>query len=96
MFAIAFDINTECLKDDKVYPWAYNNAYSEIQTILYESGFTRTQWSVYLTWKDWNITNVYKAIDSLKKIDWFVECVRDIRAFEVQNWSDFTKIVKGE
>ena len=96
MFAIAFDMDTSCLKDDQKYSGFYNNAYAEIQTILQNAWFVRTQGSVYLTWEDGDITNVYTAINSLKKIDWFVECVRDIRAFEVHNWSDFTQIVKWE
>ena len=39
--------------------------------------------------------NLYKAIVSLSKIDWFKKSVRDIRGFKVENWSDFTEIVKN-
>ena len=35
-------------------------------------------------------------IYALKKIVWFKASVRDIRAFKVENWSDFTQIVKGD
>ena len=37
-----------------------------------------------------------KAIDKLKHIDWFKKSVRDIRAFKIEDWSDFTEIVKEE
>jgi len=36
-----------------------------------------------------------KAIVSLSKIDWFKKSVRDIRGFKVENWSDFTEIVRN-
>lgn len=41
------------------------------------------------------LTTVYKAINKLFKIDWFTKSVRDIRAFKIEDWSDFTEIVKG-
>ena len=63
--------------------------YPEILTNLY------TQGSVYLTDKD-DMANLFAAIYALKKIDWFKSSVRDIRAFKVENWSDFTDIVKAE
>lgn len=38
---------------------------------------------------------MFKAINKLSKIDWFKKSVRDIRAFKVEDWSDFTEIVKS-
>ncbi|MFR1243143.1 MAG: virulence protein, partial [Butyricimonas faecihominis] len=37
----------------------------------------------------------YKAIDALRKTEWFRKSVRDIRAFKVEDWSDFTEIIKN-
>ena len=34
------------------------------------------------------------AIEALKKTDWFKDSVRDIRAFKVEDWSDFTPVFK--
>ena len=34
------------------------------------------------------------AINALKEIDWFRLSVRDIRGYRVEEWSDFTDIVK--
>jgi virulence-associated protein VapD len=50
---------------------------------------------VYLTDKD-DMANLFAAIYALKKITWFKASVRDIRAFKVENWSDFTQIVKED
>ena len=39
--------------------------------------------------------NLYKAINDLSKFEWFRKAVRDIRAYKVEDWSDFTQIVKN-
>lgn len=44
--------------------------------------------------KENTLTTVYKAINKLSKIEWFKNSVRDIRAFKVEDWSDFTDVVK--
>nr|WP_275051095.1 virulence protein [Helicobacter bilis] len=41
------------------------------------------------------LASVYKAINRLQNIKWFKQSVRDIRAFKVEDWSDFTEIVKS-
>ena len=43
-----------------------------------------------------DMANLFAAIYALKKIEWFKKAVRDIRAFKVENWSDFTQIVKED
>ena len=78
-----------------VYGEPYNNAYYEIKILLRKYDFYNTQGSVYLTDKD-DMANLFAAIYALKKIAWFKASVRDIRAFKVENWSDFTQIVKGD
>ena len=40
------------------------------------------------------MTSLFKAIEALKKIEWFRKSVRDIRGYRVENWSDFTPIMK--
>lgn len=93
MYAIAFDLRIDDLK--KNYGEPYNEAYDEIRQELEKLGFEWTQGSVYISTetKD-TLTNVYKAIRMLSMISWFRDSVRDIRAFKVEDWSDFTEIVK--
>lgn len=95
MHAIILDLDVAELKTH--YGDPYNNAYSEIRQVLRALGFDWTQGSVYLSTsnKD-NLTAVYKAINALSKISWFKKSVRDIRAFKVEDWSDFTAIVRDE
>lgn len=94
MYAIAFDLKIEDLK--KEYGEPYNRAYDEIRQELERLGFEWTQGSVYMSNStENNLTHVYKAINRLSKIAWFKNSVRDIRAFKVEDWSDFTEIVKN-
>ena len=95
MYAIAFDLKIEDLK--KFYGDPYNKAYDDIRQELDELGFEWTQGSLYINKNPKNtLTNVYKVINKLSKIEWFRKSVRDIRAFKVEDWSDFTEIVKSE
>lgn len=94
MYAIAFDLEVAELK--KYYGDPYNNAYYEIKSELESMGFEWTQGSVYLSKQpENNLATVYKAIKMLSDIDWFKKSVRDIQAFKVEDWSDFTEIVKS-
>lgn len=78
----------------KHYGEPYNNAYFEIKEVLRRNGFNWVQGSTYLTKSD-DLGNVIKAIMALSKINWFKKSVRDIRGYKVENWSDFTDIVKN-
>ena len=93
MYAIAFDMVVSDLK--LCYGEPYNNAYYDISKVLERYSFYRAQGSVYLS-KNRDMANLFRAIDSLKKIDWFKSSVRDIRAFRVEDWSIFTDFVKEE
>jgi virulence-associated protein VapD len=91
MFAISFDMVIVDLKEN--YGEPYNNAYYEISAILENFGFYRAQGSVYLTEKD-DMVNLTRAMIKLKSVDWFKNSVRDIRAFKVEDWSNFTEFMK--
>ena len=94
MYAIAFDLKIDDLK--KHYGEPYNKAYDEIRQELEALGFEWTQGSLYMSVSEKNnLASVYKAINRLQNIKWFKQSVRDIRAFKVEDWSDFTEIVKG-
>ncbi|OAV72781.1 Virulence-associated protein D [Bacteroidales bacterium Barb6] len=91
MFAIGFDMVIADLKQH--YKGSYNNAYYDINMELYKYGFFRTQGSVYLT-ESKDMANLFRAVSALKQIGWFKNSVRDIRAFRVGDWSDFTAFIK--
>mgnify|MGYP001778483760 CR=1 FL=1 len=93
MFAIAFDMSISALR--KYYGEPYNNAYFEINKMLRSCGFYNAQGSVYLTERG-DMASLFKAILMLKNVSWFKNSVRDIRGFKVEDWSDFTAIVKDD
>ncbi len=91
MYALAFDLKIEILK--KEYGEPYNKAYDDLRQELELLGFENTQGSVYVN--ENTLAQVYKAINKLSQIEWFKKSVRDIRAFKVEDFSDFTEIVKS-
>ena len=91
MFAISFDMSISDLR--LTYGEPYNNAYFEISNILEKYDFFRTQGSVYLSTKN-DMANLLRAVNALKNTLWFNRSVRDIRAFRVEDWSNFTDYIK--
>jgi virulence-associated protein VapD len=41
------------------------------------------------------LANLFAALLALKALPWFPASVRDIRAFKIEHWSDFTALVKS-
>ncbi len=93
MYAIAFDLTVK--ETEKWHPKGTTGAYRDIQRRLLEFGFERVQGSVYVTTRD-DLANLTAAILGLKALVWFPKCVRDIRAFRMESWSDFTDLVKQQ
>jgi virulence-associated protein VapD len=92
MFAIAFDL---VVADAQAHhPRSVAAAYADIGRTLGEHGFENVQGSVYLS-RDENLVALTAAMNALKALPWFPRCVRDIRAFRVEQWSDFTGFVRG-
>ena len=87
MHAIAFDLIVSELK--KHYKDPYHNAYAEIRKVLKQNDFYWIQGSTYATEGD--LRTLFCAIQSLKNIKWFCLSVRDIRAFKIEDYSDFTQ-----
>lgn len=92
MYAIAFDLVVT--ETEKHHPRGVSQAYTEIGAILAQHGFRRVQGSLYVT-DDENMAQLFTAIQSLKSQAWFPPSVRDIRAFRIEQWSDFTPVIKG-
>ena len=92
MFAIAFDLVVA--ETAARHPKGVSQAYADIGNALAGFGFDRVQGSLYRTDND-DLVNLFDAIMTLKRLPWFPSSVRDIRAFKVEHWSDFTKFVKG-
>ncbi len=92
MYALAFDQTGADTENH--HPKGVSQAYTEIDAILGEHGFRRVQGSLYVT-DDEDIANLFLAIQALRARAWFPKSVRDIRAFRVEQWSDFTAVVRS-
>ncbi len=92
MFAIAFDLVVA--DTAKHHPRGVATAYADVCQTLRRFGFERIQGSVYVTERD-DMANLFAALLALKALSWFPPAVRDIRGFKIENWSDFTSIIKN-
>ena len=92
MFAIAFDLVVA--DTERHHRKGVSQAYTDIADVLQRFGFRRIQGSVYVTDGE-DMANLFQAIMALKALDWFPASVRDIRAFRIEQWSDFTPIIKS-
>lgn len=91
MYAIAFDLVV--IDTEHHHPKGVSQAYADIGAILHSPGFARVQGSLYVTENE-DMANLFLAIEALKENAWFPKSVRDIRAFRIEQWSDFTGVVK--
>lgn len=91
MFAIAFDLVVE--DTARHHPKGVTQAYTDIRNCLSGFGFERIQGSVYVNDNE-DMANLFQAIMALKKMTWLPHSVRDIRAFRIEQWSDFTEVIK--
>jgi len=92
MFAIAFDL---VVGDTRIHhPRGVTQAYNDILKTLEPFDFRRIQGSLYVTDKD-DLANVFRAVQALKSTPWFPKSVKDIRVFRIEQWSDFTSLVKN-
>jgi virulence-associated protein VapD len=92
MYAISFDLTVA--DTEKAHPVSVAQAYADIGRILAQFGFERVQGSLFIT-KNEDMAQLFQAIMTLKKQPWFPKSVRDIRAFRVEQWSDFTSTIKS-
>jgi len=90
--AIAFDLHVADTAAN--HPKGVAQAYADVGGTLAGFGFIRVQGSVYLADND-DLANLFSAVMALKSLVWFPASARDIRAFEVEHWSDFTRLVKS-
>lgn len=93
MFAISFDLIVSNTANH--HPKGVAQAYADIASTLKKFGFERIQGSLYTNQSE-DMANLFMAIQALKNLPWFSLSVRDIRAFRVEQWSDFTPMMKTD
>jgi virulence-associated protein VapD len=66
----------------------------DIRAVLERYGYEWRQGSVYTSDNE-DLVGLVVAMNALKALPWFPASVRDIRAFRVEQWSDFTTFIKS-
>lgn len=92
MYAIAYDLTVA--DAEKYHPKGISQAYIEIGATLAQYNFRRVQGSLYVTENE-DMSELFAAIEDLKSKEWFRLSVRDIRAFKIEQWSNFTNRIKN-
>jgi virulence-associated protein VapD len=82
MFAISFDLVVR--QTESNHPRGVAQAYQDIANELGNFGLLRIQGSVYISDND-DLASLFRAIMALKRLPWFANSVRDIRAFKVEH-----------
>lgn len=91
MYGVVFDLNRD--QADALHPQGQRAAYAAIKRLLLRRGFRWVQGSVYILDGD-DMQPLVSAIVELRHQAWFAGCVRDIRAFRIEQWSDFTPFMQ--
>ena len=91
MFAIAFDLSNA--ETQALHPKSLRQAYRDVERTLAHYGFHRVQQSVYHTDLE-DLAVLSAAMYALKAMPWFSACVKDIKGYRVEMWSDFTPMMK--
>lgn len=87
-YAIAFDLDTDTLKD--LYPSpSWNNACGDIRQFLESNGFDHTQGSVYFGNDTIDAVSCVLVAQGLSDtFDWFEPAVKDIRMLRIEDNND--------
>lgn len=89
MYAITFELTPSPTEND--------DRFNSIQSIMVALGFKQIQKNIYVTGHASNpLVCVYQAINTLSNIDWLTQSLKSIYSFQMQELSNFTKIVKNE
>ena len=93
MYAIAFDLETEMLRQH--YPESsFKNAYADIRDVLVKHGFEWRQGSVYFGNPNVTpVTCVLAVQDIAQCFAWFARCVRDIRMLRIEENNDLSPAI---
>jgi virulence-associated protein VapD len=93
MYAITFDIDTNCLNNE-YHTQSSNNAYKDIRVFMEKNNFKWQQGSVYFGDKNVNAVSCVITIQKLsKKHSWFAACVKDVRMLKIQENNDLMPVL---
>ena len=88
MYAVTFDIDTNCLGNE-YHNTSSTNAYGDIRKFMEANGFEWKQGSVYFGDESINAVNCVLIVQKLAKTyPWFTACVKDVRMLRIEENND--------
>jgi virulence-associated protein VapD len=94
MYAIVFDIEIQCLKDN-YHNESFNNAYGNIRAFMEQNDFIWQQGSVYFGKENITAVSCVLIIQRLaKQYDWFRTCVKDVRMLRIEENNDLMPAIR--
>jgi virulence-associated protein VapD len=93
MYAIAFDLDTNTLKE--ALGDNYPKAYADIKTVLMKYGFSHQQGSVYFGDSGVDAVTAVTATQKLTKtFPWFAASISDIRMLRIEDNNDLRPAIE--
>ena len=93
MYAVLFDLDTNCLTEHYEGN-TYHNAYKLVKDFMLENDFIWKQGSVYFgTDKIDAVTCVLTIQRLAKKHSWFATCVKDVRMLRIEENNDLMQAI---
>ena len=88
MYAVTFDLDTECLGDN-YHNESVPNAYGDIRKFMLANGFEWKQGSVYFGNPKITAVSCVLIIQKLAKLyPWFSTCAKDVRMLRIEENND--------
>ena len=95
MYAVVFDIDTNCLADNYHTP-SSTNAYGDIRKFMESNGFTWQQGSVYFGGATINAVTCVTTVQKLAvQFSWFTTCVKDVRMLRIEENNDLMPAIRN-
>jgi virulence-associated protein VapD len=93
MYAVTFDIDTNCL-NAQYHNESSTNAYGDIRKFMEANDFDWIQGSVYFGNENINAVNCVLTVQKLAKTyPWFSVCVKDIRMLRIEENNDLMSAI---
>ena len=90
--AINFDLDTNIMKDHRLYP----NGYELLRVAFKNQGFEHRQGSGYLSTGKLTSDQVYEIVEEIvKEQPWLADCVKKIDVTDIGRQHDLTAVVKS-
>jgi virulence-associated protein VapD len=94
MYAVTFDIDTECLKNE-YHNTSSPNAYGDIRKFMESNDFEWKQGSVYFGKPNITAVSCVLVVQRLaKQYSWFSTCVKDVRMLRIEENNDLMPAIR--